>query len=127
MLWGVAGLIGLATVAPRIDQAVSAPDAAANAGFVVPRAPDGQYYAEGRIGSLTVRFLIDGDGDRVVLAAEDARRIGLDPSPGITLVPALAIGPAIARNVSVRVTADLPVSLIGRGFLTRHAGATFGR
>lgn len=125
LLWVAAGLIGLATVAPRIDRAVTEPDVQVE-GFVIPRAPDGQFYIDARAGDVPVRFLVDNGIDEVLLTADDATRLGLDPSGPLTL-PTVAIGPAVLPDVTVRIAPDLPVSLIGRAFLSRTANAEIRR
>lgn len=126
-LWVVAGLIGLATVAPGIDQVVS--DATREQsldGTLVPRAADGQFYFEAKAGDLTVRFLVDGGIDDIVLAGADAERAGLSAVAEPRLAE-LKLGSKQLSDVPVRVAPDLPVSLIGRSYLIRAAGADFPR
>lgn len=127
LLWVAAGLIGLATVAPSIDQMAGSPEAEITSdGFSVPRAADGQFYLEAKVGGKPVRFLVDSGIDDVVLAGVDAERIGFAGS-GRAELPSLTLGPRHASRVAARVAPKLPVSLIGRSYLTRTAAAEFGR
>lgn len=45
----------------------------------IPRAPDGHYYLTLTIGGTPVQFLADTGATNMVLASDDARRLGLDP------------------------------------------------
>ncbi|WGV16772.1 retropepsin-like aspartic protease family protein [Fuscovulum ytuae] len=45
----------------------------------IPRAPDGHYYLTLTIGGTPVQFMADTGATNMVLAAADARRLGLDP------------------------------------------------
>ena len=124
LLWVAAGLIGLMTVAPEIDRVVAAADAEqVSGGFAIPRAPDGQFYVDGKAGETPVRFLIDSGTDAVLLSGWDAQRLGIAPEAGSVTLASLAIGPLEVREVTVQVAPDLPVSLLGRAFLSRHAAA----
>jgi len=131
LLWIAAGLIGLATVAPQIEQAVDGGHSRAEAGggYAIPRAGDGQFYVEGRAGDVAVRFLVDQGSDTVLLAGSDAARMGLAARPGFVPVtlPRLAVGPHELRDVQAIVAPDLPVSLLGRSFLDRLAAAEVQR
>lgn len=123
-MWVAAGLAGLVSVAPGIDRAVSDESAAQEAvdGFAIDRAPDGQFYVDGQIGGMTVRFLVDQDADAVLIAGRDAERIGLAPAGGRVRLPSLAIGPARQQSVTAQVASTMPVSVLGRSYLDRIAG-----
>ncbi|MFN3281054.1 MAG: TIGR02281 family clan AA aspartic protease [Tabrizicola sp.] len=45
----------------------------------VPRAEDGHYYLTLRIDGTTVPFMVDTGASGMVLAARDAKRLGIDP------------------------------------------------
>jgi aspartyl protease family protein len=124
-LFGIAaGLIGLATLVPDLDTPSSNPPADSG-GYAIARAPDGQYYTDGRTGGATLRFLVDPRSDRVLIAGADAKRMGLKVGPGFTpvILPRLAIGPHERTQVAATIAPDLPVSLLGRSFLSRLEGA----
>ena len=46
----------------------------------VAKAADGHYWAQGEVNGKAVRFLVDTGATAVALTAEDASRLGLDPS-----------------------------------------------
>ena len=126
-LWVAAGLIGLVSVAPSIEQAASeAPAEPALAGAAIPRAPDGQFYIEAKVGEFPVRFLVDGGTESVVLAGPDAERLGLGSSDTAELAN-LSIGSRAIANVPAWIARGVPVSLIGRSYLSRVVGAEFTR
>ncbi len=124
MLGIAAGLIGLATVLPDLGSSSASPSAASG-GYAIARAPDGQYYTDGRAGGATLRFLVDPGSDRVLIAGADAERMGLEVGPGFTpiVLPRLAVGPHERTQVAAVIAPDLPVSLLGRSFLSRLDGA----
>ncbi len=127
LLWIAAGLIGLVSVAPQIEEVVDASASGAEAadGFSIPRAGDGQFYTEGRAGEITLRFLVDEGSDTVLLAGPDAARLGIAAGPGVepVTIKRLAVGPHEFTDVQAVVAPDLPVSLLGRSFLDRLGGA----
>lgn len=122
MLWVLAGLAGLVSVAPRLDQALQPGRAdAATDGLAIPRAPDGQFYTDAQVGDAPVRMLIDPRADKVLLSGEDARRLGLGAGPGFAAVklPKLAVGGIEVHQVEAVIAPDLPVSLLGQSYLNR--------
>ena len=125
VLWSLAGLVGLLTVAPKIDQAV-APAASheASDGLAIPRAPDGQFYTDARLNGTPVRMMVDPRATKVVLSGEDAARLGITPASGFTSIslPRLAIGNLEVERVEAVIAPELPVSLIGQSYLSRLAG-----
>ena len=127
MLWVMAGVVGLFTVAPGIDRAVSTSEIEAADGYAIPRAPDGQFYVAAQAGEAEVRFLVDAGTDGVLLSGDDAKRLKLDAGSAAHVVPILKVGPQELRNVPVRIAPNLPVSLLGRAFLARFASAEVRR
>lgn len=122
LLWYAAGLIGLVSLTPALDQAAPAPEAPiATGGYTILRAPDGQFYTDVSVGSKHVRMLVDPGASTVLLTPEDAVRLGIEPGAGFTraTLPTLALGPIAAASVDAVVAPDLPVSLLGRSFLDK--------
>ena len=123
LLWYAAGLIGLVSLTPALDQAAPAPERSAVAadGFTILRAPDGQFYTDVSIGPERVRMLVDPGSSDVLLTPDDAARLGIAAGEGFTPVtlPTLALGPIAAASVDAMVAPDLPVSLLGRSFLDK--------
>ena len=123
LLWYVAGLVGLVSITPALDNAAPAPQgsAAMVGGHIILRAPDGQFYTDVSIGSQHVRMLVDPGATSVLLTPDDAARLGIKPADGFTptTLPTIALGPIGAASVDAVVAPDLPVSLLGRTFLDR--------
>ena len=103
--------------------------------IAVPRAADGQFYAEARVNDRTVRFLVDTGATGVALTGEDARDAGIFWSPtdlrivahgasgpveGVRVeIERIALGDREIRDLeAVIVPQGLPVSLLGQSFLT---------
>ena len=124
-LWAAAGLIGLISVAPEMDRAVSddVPAHEAVDGYAIERAPDGQFYVDGQIGGTNVRFLVDPEADAVLIAGPDAARIGLPAGNANVTLDSLTVGPTRQRAVAAQVAPAMPVSLLGRAYLSRLAAA----
>lgn len=125
LLWVAAGVIGLISVAPGIDRAVADHDReqAVESGHAISRARDGQFYLDGRIGQTPVRFMVDPDTDTLLIAGPDAAQLGLPREGGTVTLDSIEIGTARQRAVSARVAPAMPVSLIGRAYLSRLTGA----
>jgi aspartyl protease family protein len=122
LLWVVAGIVGLITVAPELDGAMApASEAPEAAGFAIERARDGQFYTDAMAGSASIRMMVDPGADRVLLAAVDAQRLGFEVTPTFTpvVIADLAVGPHRFKDVAAVIAPDLPVSLLGRSFLSR--------
>lgn len=100
----------------------------------VPRAPDGHYYLTLLINGTVVPFMVDTGASGMVLAAEDAERIGLDPSTlhfrgqastanGVVrtarvTLPLVELGPFRNEAFDAYVTeGDLDQSLLGMDYL----------
>lgn len=120
LLWSIAGLVGLVTVAPKLDEAVG-PAPRQTAGFAIERAPDGQFYADAKIGEAMVRMMVDPRADKVLLSGDDARILGIASDARFTPVTLerLSVGPYSIDGVEAVVAPDLPVSLLGRSYLAR--------
>ncbi|MCG7623388.1 retropepsin-like aspartic protease family protein [Epibacterium sp. Ofav1-8] len=105
----------------------------------VPRARDGHYYLTLQINGDPVDFLVDTGASDMVLNAEDARLIGIDPTSLAYLgramtangevrtarvkLDSVALGPITDRNVSAWVNEGaLEQSLLGMGYLQRFSG-----
>lgn len=101
------------------------------------RAPDGQFAVKALAGKARVDFVFDTGASAVVLRAEDAARLGLNPralrytvpvgtANGRTLaaeavLPELSVGPVRERDVPVLVARPgaLHTNLLGMTFLDR--------
>ncbi len=124
-LWVAAGVVGLISVAPGIDRAVSdnvRTDEAVD-GHAIDRSPDGQFYVNGQIGGTNVRFLVDPHADAVLIAGPDAERIGLPAGSANVTLDNLSVGPTRQQAVAAKVAPAMPVSVLGRAYLARLATA----
>lgn len=93
------------TVLPR--QSVALEDQT----VTVPRASDGHYYLTLEIDGTPVNFLVDTGASQVVLSAQDATRVGIDP------VDLNYIGRAQTANGEVR-TASVWIDEVSLGGIT---------
>lgn len=118
LMWMAGGLVGLVSLIPSLDMA-GAQAASPGAAVSVPRAPDGQYYADVSIGGRHVRALIDPQASAVLIAGSDAAALGLGDSAGVRMLPPLAIGSLTLSGVEGQVAPGLPVTIIGRPALDR--------
>lgn len=122
LLWVMAGLVGLVTVAPRLDEAIQpSPSTAIEGGFVIARAPDGQFYTQARTEGATFRLMVDPGAEQVLLSRADAESLGLEVKRGFTPVTLakLSVGSFELERVEAVIAPDLPVSLLGRSYLSR--------
>ncbi|GAB5433963.1 MAG: TIGR02281 family clan AA aspartic protease [Epibacterium sp.] len=105
----------------------------------VPRASDGHYYLTLQVNDQPVEFLVDTGASDMVLNADTAERLGIDPSAlsyfgramtangevrtaRVTL-DTVALGPITDRDVSAWVNEGaLAQSLLGMGYLQRFSG-----
>jgi len=105
----------------------------------VPRARDGHYYLTLQVNDEPVEFLVDTGASDMVLNADTAERLGIDPSAlsyfgramtangevrtaRVTL-DTVALGPITDRDVSAWVNEGaLAQSLLGMGYLQRFSG-----
>jgi aspartyl protease family protein len=103
---------------------------------------DGGYYATGEVNGARVRFAIDTGASDIVLAPDDARRAGIDPTTltynhatgtangtGMTAdatLDSLALGPIVLDDVRVSVNQrPMATSLLGMAFLQRMKSFEF--
>lgn len=124
LLWIAAGLVGLISVAPGIDRALPEKTDGQETveGHTIARAPDGQFYVNGRVGDTDVRFLVDPEAEAVLIAGPDAEWIGLRAGGGSSvMLDSLTIGPTRQRGVAAQVASAMPVSVLGRTYLSRLA------
>lgn len=118
------------TVVPR--QAVMTDGAQ----VVVPMAPDGHFYLTLEVNGTPVRFVVDTGATEMVLSAEDAARVGLDPGALVfsgraftangmvetapVRLATVALGPVVDEGVRAVVNSgDLGESLLGMSYLRR--------
>jgi aspartyl protease family protein len=105
----------------------------------VARRADGSFTIAGRVNERDLRFIFDTGASTVVLTAEAAQLLGLQPAPGDYSVPVLtangrtmtapvalaqlAVGPIVERNVRALVARPgvLHENLLGMTFLERLA------
>ncbi len=102
----------------------------------VPRAGDGHYYLTLQINGTAVQFMADTGASNVVLAEQDARRLGIDPDTLMYLgqartangtvrtarvtLPETSLGGYTDQNVSAWVNeGELDISLLGMDYLGR--------
>lgn len=117
LLWAIAGLAGVISVGPRLDNRPAPPAMATSVSQVaLARARDGQFYLDAQVDAVAIRFLVDPDADAVVIAGTDAAQIA--PAQHVRITAG-----QIFADVPVRVSPDLPVSVLGRPFLDRVGGA----
>jgi aspartyl protease family protein len=105
--------------------------------IAVPRAADGHYYVRAEVEGQPVRFLVDTGATQIVLARDDAARIGVDADDLLysgragtangevrtapVWLETLEVGPMLDRDVRAHVTdGDLPISLLGMEYLRRY-------
>lgn len=103
----------------------------------VPRAPDGHYYLTLEIGGTPLRFMADTGATSVVLARQDAVRLGIDPESLLFLGEArtangtvrtartelrdVALGPFTDARISAFVNeGQMDQSLLGMEYLGRY-------
>lgn len=102
----------------------------------VPVARDGHYYLTLTINGVAVDFVVDTGATDLVLARDDAKRVGIDPdrlayvgraltangavhTAGATL-KTVELGPIMDRGVPASVSGgDMPGSLLGMSYLNR--------
>ncbi len=146
LIWGFIflGLIGAYGLWPDLRRALTPSAAIVRNGAVELRqAEDGHFYADAEVNGVTLRLLIDTGASDIVLSADDARRVGLDPS-GLTYsglaetangtvstapvrLKSLTLGPWQDKDVPASVNGgDLAGSLLGMSYLSRFDMAISG-
>jgi len=126
-------VVGTAAAAAGRNTATSQTDAFAE-DLVLPRAPDGHFYAEVEIDGQRVTMLVDTGASVVALTGADAEQLGLTwdpatlapvaqgaggPVEGVNVtIPEMALGDHVARQVPALIIPDgLSISLLGQSFL----------
>lgn len=80
------------------------PYAGSDGEFVIPRSPDGHFYASGEVNHQSVRFLIDTGASAVAVSEQLATQAGLPRGRRITIGTAAGERSAwLVRGVPVRV------------------------
>ena len=104
-----------------------------------PAGPDGHYRIQALVNGGRVTFMLDTGATDIVLAPNDARRIGIDPATleydqfaetangtvrGAAIrLDSLSVGPIAMRQIPAAVNgADMSESLLGMEFLNRLHG-----
>lgn len=104
----------------------------------VPRSPDGHYYLTLNLNDTPVRFVVDTGATAIVLSAQDAERIGFDPTrlpylgrantangtveTAQITIEEMALGTIVDRNVPAHVNGGaMNGSLLGMGYLQRFS------
>ncbi|HEV2364363.1 MAG TPA: TIGR02281 family clan AA aspartic protease [Caulobacteraceae bacterium] len=127
-----------AALKARLALIPEAPARGADGSIALSRSDDGGFYVIGQANGVPMRFLIDTGASDIVLAPEDAQRLGIDLAalhfvrPGETAngvafaapytLSSLQVGPVKLYNVPVTVNrAPMSASLLGTPFLRRLA------
>ena len=84
------------------------------------RRSDGHFHAEAMVNGVPVRFLVDTGASDVVLSADDARRVGLDPE-GLDFVGRARTANGVVATAPVRLD-----SVEFGNYLDRGVGASVG-
>ena len=109
-----------------------------NGDVIIPKRPDGHYYATLLVNDTPINFLIDTGATQIVLNMEDAKALGFDPETltfwnvantangQVRTAPVrletMALGPYVERNFRASVNeGDLRISLLGMEYLNRFA------
>lgn len=118
------------------SQSVSASPSTIGGVTAIPKAADGHFWAEARVNSTTVKFLVDTGASVVALTPEDARRLGVDMNALIydqsvttasgkteaarIVIDRMQIGQSQMEDVEALVIPDgLSTSLLGMSYLGR--------
>jgi aspartyl protease family protein len=103
----------------------------------IPRAEDGHFYLTVQVNGTPIDFMADTGATNMVLTAQDARRIGIDPQALVYLgeartangsvatarvtLPKVQLGPFEDRQVSAWVNGgEMDISLLGMDYLGRY-------
>ena len=95
----------------------------------------GHFFTTGNVNGFPVKFLVDTGASLISIGAEDARRMGIDPTkgkPGITdtangqarvwrvKLNTVRVGDVVLNNVDAAVhESDMNIALLGMSFLNR--------
>ncbi|WP_171210649.1 TIGR02281 family clan AA aspartic protease [Ruegeria sp. HKCCA5426] len=108
----------------------------------VPRAHDGHYYLPVVVNGEPITFLVDTGASQIVLSAQDASRVGIDPDQlnyfgraatangEVRTAPVrletFTVGPITDQNVSAWINeGELHKSLLGMDYLHRFSNIQF--
>lgn len=138
---GVIAVVGLwedirSTVGPAPQMTVTGET------IQVPRSADGHYYLPVTVNGEPITFLVDTGASQIVLSAQDAERIGIDPEQlnyfgraytangEVRTAPvrldSLTLGPITDRDVSAWINeGELHQSLLGMEYLHRFSNIQF--
>lgn len=133
-LAGLTVFFGMLTPAPGGGMRTGV-DAGGRAQVVLEQGSGGHYVAEGRINGQAVVFLVDTGATDVAVSEQEARRLGLDFGPRITVMTAAGPAPAWvtrleaveigglrAENVRASITPGLGnQALLGMSFLKQFS------
>jgi aspartyl protease family protein len=139
-LWGLIFLGTIAAVGlwPTIRDTVVPRQAVLQDGrqITVPMSADGHFYLTLDLNGVPVRFVVDTGATEIVLSAQDAARIGLDPASlnysgramtangmvetAPVRLETVALGPVVDQGVRAVVNrGELAESLLGMSYLRR--------
>jgi aspartyl protease family protein len=141
VIWGLifVGVVAAYGLWGDISRDVSGRESVMSDGRVeVPMAPDGHYYLAATVNGERIRFVVDTGASDIVLAAADARRIGLDPASlaytrraqtanGMVNTAPVSLDTVefagwTDRGIEAVVNAgDLDTSLLGMSYLSRFS------
>lgn len=99
----------------------------------IAKSPDGHYWADAEVDGQQIHFLVDTGATAVALTADDARRLGFDPtSLAYRFTVQTANGPARAAEVKLNVVSvgraqvvDVDAFVIDKGLPTSLLGMTY--
>jgi aspartyl protease family protein len=141
-LWALIFLGAIAVVGlwPTIRDTVVPRQAVLQDGrqITVPMSADGHFYLSLDLNGVPVRFVVDTGASEMVLSAQDAARIGLDPATLIysgramtangmvqtapVRLATVALGPVVDQGVRAVVNqGELRESLLGMSYLNRFS------
>lgn len=130
------GLIALYGLWGDLQQGLRPGQSTDATSVTLPRAPDGHYYAQITVQGVQIPFMVDTGASEVVLAPQDARRLGIDPArlvytglaftangqvrtAWVTLSD-LRFGPFDEASLGVSVNeTEMDMSLLGMSYLGR--------
>jgi aspartyl protease family protein len=122
-----------AVAAPATAADASASDVAGGSGAEVVKSADGHYWAEALVDGERVRFLVDTGATAVALTADDARRLGFNPTELDYSYKVMTAG-GEARAAEIRLASisvggarvdDVPAMVIERGLPASLLGMTY--
>jgi aspartyl protease family protein len=125
--------VAMPPLASRVALATEKPQAATSSAASISKSADGHYWAQADVNGSAVKFLVDTGATAVNLTADDARRLGFEPSRlAYTFKVMTATGEARAARVQLssvsiggaRVT-GVDAYVIEKGLTTSLLGMTY--